>query len=87
MELWDIEIQFGAGCRPLWRQCEAHDRISAPYGTYGVRMERCGGNAMRGMTWQGATEGTHNALLCDRHTIQWLGPMIQERGACDESTR
>lgn len=69
MELWDYEVDASlfrrVGSR-AFRQCEATDTI------------RCGGAAMRGMTWQGRTEGQHSALLCDHHTLMYLSPMIPE---------
>jgi hypothetical protein len=80
MELWNYEIDHALFARVgvrAFRQCEAIDVTPLRGPVLGVRQERCGGDAMRGITWQGR-EGRHSLLVCDHHTIAYLGPMIGE---------
>ena len=76
MELWDYSVDMDMFARvgfQAFRQCEACDSMSANYGKLGIRMERCGGAAMKGISWEGI-EGKHSLLLCDRHLIAYAGP-------------
>jgi hypothetical protein len=77
MELWDYDLTYGKGGRPLFRQCEAVDLHPVGGGTLGVKGERCGADAMRGVTWEGV-EGRHSILVCDRHTLKWAAPSVGE---------
>lgn len=60
MEFFDIGQAYGS-------QCEASDVTRVYYPKNGVRVDRCGGYATRGVTWQGRVEGQHTLRVCDRH--------------------
>ena len=79
MEIWetvvDRDLFARVGAR-AFRRCEAHDVRKRVTG-YGVTREQCGGAAMRGITWQGL-EGRHSLLVCDQHTLAYLGPFIAD---------
>jgi hypothetical protein len=79
MELWDYGLTYSETGRAQFRQCEAIDITPRGYGLLGVEQTRCGGYAMRGVSWVGELSGeTHRLLVCDRHTHKYIGPMIKE---------
>lgn len=69
MELYEISY-VSAG------RCQGQVKVSFAYPLDGVGLRPCYGTAVRGMTWEGRTEGTHRASLCDACTLRMLGPMI-----------
>jgi hypothetical protein len=78
MELFDSTLTQGKGGRYLFRQCEAVDILRAHAGNHlGVIRERCGADAMRGVTWE-RFEDTHTLLVCDRHALKFVEPVVQE---------
>lgn len=78
MELYDYSLDQDmfkrVGAR-AFRQCEASDVVRSVGGKLGITLHRCGAAAIRGITWEGI-EGQHSLLVCDRHTLAYLGPMI-----------
>jgi hypothetical protein len=72
VELWDYELTQGKGGRYLFRQCEAEDLTHVQYPRLGVSVQRCGANAMRGVSFERHGE-RHSLLVCDRHTLKYVG--------------
>lgn len=86
MELWNYEVDgtlFARVGARAFRQCEASDVHRLVGAHLGVTTERCGGAAMRGITWESRTGERHSILVCDHHTLAYLGPMVQEASAVE----
>lgn len=78
-EVWDVEqdreLIARVGARGF-RQCEGTIIYAARWTGQRLLAERCGGDAAKGLTWDGRTEGRHSALLCDGCLLRYLGPMV-----------
>jgi hypothetical protein len=80
IELWDYDLDHELFARVgsrAFRQCQAFDHTRLYTG--GVESVRCGGAAMRGVTFdRESNPDRHSRLLCDRHTLEYLGPMVRQ---------
>lgn len=74
MRFFDLDHAWGS-------QCQASDVTRVYYPKNGVRVDRCGGYATRGVVWQGMVEGEHSLLVCDRHALQRAQEAMEGRYA------
>lgn len=71
MRIFELDHAWGS-------QCQAEDIHRHSYPTNVATRVRCGGYAVRGVTWQGRVEGEHTLLVCAGHLLErFAAPAIR----------